>query len=80
MLSLFLVSGAGFSQQVFPLLPNKLAVLGISHPCLTAAKEHDACGAQDDQAGEQGQYAKADELTLGNKDTRGVDGLLQGDL
>ncbi|KAG7224167.1 hypothetical protein INR49_019902 [Caranx melampygus] len=65
---------------VLPLLPNKLAVLGISQPCLTAAKKHNACGAQDDQAGEQGQYAKTDELTLGDEDTGGVDSLLQGDL
>lgn len=79
-LRLFLVSGAGLSQQVFPLLPNKLAILGISQPCLTATKKHNACGAQDNQAGEQGQYAKTDQLTLGDEDTRGVDGLLQGDL
>lgn len=62
------------------MLPNKLAVLGISQPCLTAAKKHNACGAQDDQAGEQGKYAKADKLTVGDEDAGGVDGLLQGDL
>ncbi len=62
------------------MLPNKLAVLGISHPRLTAAKKHNACGAQDDQAGEQGQHAEADKLPMGDEHPRGVDCLLQGDL
>lgn len=51
MLRLFLARPAALSQQVFPLLPDKLAVLGISQPRLTAAKKHDSRGAQDDQAG-----------------------------
>lgn len=80
MLRLFLAHAAALSQQVFPLLPNKLAVLGISQPRLTAAKKHNAHRAQDDQAGEQGQHAEADELTVGDEDTGGVDRLLQGDL
>lgn len=50
---LFLARAASFSQQVLPLLPDKLAVLGIRQPRLTAAKKHNACSAQDDQAGEQ---------------------------
>lgn len=79
-LRLLLAGGAGLSQQVFPLLSNKLAVLGISHPCLTAAKEHDTCGSQDDQAGKEGQHAEADDLTVGDKEARGVHRLLQGDL
>lgn len=79
-LRLFLVSAVSLPQQVFPLLPNKLVVLGVCQPRFTAAKEHDARGAQDDQAGEQGQYAEADELTLGDEDAGGVDSLLQGDL
>lgn len=62
------------------MLPNKLAVLGIGQPRLTAAKKHNARSAQDDQAGEQGQHAKADKLTMGYEDAVGVDCLLQGDL
>lgn len=50
---LFLACAASFSQQVLPLLPDKLAVLDIRQPRLTAAKKHNACSAQDDQAGEQ---------------------------
>ena len=50
-LRLFLARPAALSQQVFPLLPDKLAVLGISQPRLTAPKKHDSRGAQDDQAG-----------------------------
>lgn len=80
MLRLLLARAAGVSQQVFPLLPNKLAVLGISQPRLTAAKKHNACSAQDDHACEQGQHAEADELTVGDEDARGVDRLLKGDL
>ncbi len=78
-LRLFLVCATSLSQQVFPLLTNKLAVLGIRQPRLTAAKKHNACGSQDDQAGEQGQHAEADELTVGDEDPGGVDCLLQGD-
>jgi len=77
---LLLARAANFSQQVLPLLPNKLAVLCISQPRLTAAKKHNSCSAQNNQAGEQGQHAKAYKLTVGNKNTRRVDGLLQGDL
>lgn len=62
------------------MLSYKLAVLGISQPRLAAAKKHNACGAHDDQAGEQGQHAEADKLTVGDQDAGGVDGLLQGDL
>ncbi len=62
------------------MLPNKLAALGISQPRLTAAKKHNARSAQDDQAGEQGQHAEADELTVGDEDAGGVNCLLQGDL
>lgn len=79
-LQLFLACAAGFSQQVFPLLPNKLAVLGVSQPRLAAAKKHNTCGAQDDEAGEQGQHAKTDKLTVGDKDARRMDCLLQGNL
>lgn len=79
-LQLFLARAAGFSQQVVPLLPNELAVLGVGQPRLAAAEEHDARGAQDDEAGEQGQHAKAEQLTVGDEDARGVDRLLQGDL
>lgn len=79
-LRLLLARAACFSQQVFPLLPNELAVLGVGQPGLTAAKKHDACGAQDDQAGEQGQHAEADQLTMGDQQPGGVDCLLQGDL
>lgn len=75
-----LAGASSFSQQVFSLLTYELAVLGICHPCLTATKKHDARGAQDDQAGEQGQDAEADELTLSDQDSRRVDGLFQGDL
>lgn len=77
---LILAHSAGLSQQVFPLLPNKLAVLGVSQPRLAAAKKHDTCGAKDDQAGEQGQHAKTDKLTVCDEDARGVDRLLQGNL
>lgn len=62
------------------MLPNKLAVLGISQPRLTSAKKHNACSTQDDQAGEKGQHAEAHELTVGDEDAGGVDCLLQGDL
>lgn len=79
-LRLFLAAASCLSQQVLPLLPNKLAVFGIGKPRLAAAKEHNACCAQNDQAGEQGQHAKADELTVGDEDAVGVDRLLQGDL
>lgn len=72
--------GAGFAQQVFPLLANELAVLGVGHPRLTAAKEHDARRAQDHQAGEQGQHAEADELAVGGEDAGGAGRLLEGDL
>lgn len=51
MFRLLLARAASFSQQVFPLLSNKLAVLGIGQPRLTAAKKHNACSAQDDHAG-----------------------------
>lgn len=67
-LRLILARAASFPQQVFPLLSNKLAVPGISQPCLAAAKKHNACGAQDDQAGEQRQHAEADQLTVGDED------------
>lgn len=76
MLLLFLAVAACLSQQVFPLLPNKLAVLGISQPCFAAAKKHDACGTQDHQAGEKGQHTKAEELTVGDQDARGMNRLL----
>lgn len=79
-LCLFLSHASCLSQQVFPLLSNQLAVLGISQPRLAAAKKHNAHSAQDDQAGEQGQHAKADKLTMGDDDALGVDRLLQGDL
>lgn len=77
-LRFFLAHTAGFSQQVFSLLPDKLAVFGISQPRLTAAKKHNACSAQDDQAGEQCQHAETDELTMGDEDAGGVDCFLQG--
>lgn len=80
MLQLFLGSAAGFSQQVFPLLPYKLAVLGVSQPRLTAAKKHNTCGAQDDETGEQGQHPKTHKLSMGDEDAGGVDCLLQGNL
>lgn len=79
-LQLFLACAASFSQQVFPLLPNKLAVLGISQPRLTAAKKHNTCGAQDDKTGEQGQHPKTHKLSVGDKNSRGVDRLLQSNL
>lgn len=79
-LRLFLARAANLFQQVFPLLSNELAVLGVSQPRLAAAKEHDSCSAQDNQAGEQGQYAEADELSVGDEDARRVHRLLQGDL
>lgn len=75
-LRLLLARAACLSQQVFSLLSNKLAILGISQPGLATAKKHNACGAQDDQAGKQGQHAEADELTVGDQDAGGVDGLL----
>lgn len=50
-LRLLLAHASCLSQQVFPLLPNELAVLCISQPRLTPAKKHNACSAQDDQAG-----------------------------
>lgn len=77
---LLLARAAGVSQQVLPLLTDELAVLGVSQPRLTAAKEHDAHSAQDNHAGEQGQHAEADELAVGVENARGVDRLLQGDL
>lgn len=79
-LRLVLACAAGFSQQVFPLLSNKLAVLGICQPRLAAAEKNDARCTQDDQAGEQSQQAEADQLTVGDEDAGGVHGLLQGDL
>ena len=79
-LRLFLARPAALSQQVFPLLPDELAVLGISQPRLAAAKKHDSRGAQDDQAGEQGEHAEANELPVGDEDAGGVHRLLQGDL
>lgn len=79
-LRLFLARAAHLLQQVLPLLSNELAVLGVSQPRLAAAKEHDSRRAQDNQAGEQGQYAEADELTVGDEDARRVHRLLQGDL
>lgn len=80
MLRLFLARAADLFQQVFPLLPNELAVLCISQPRLATAEEHDSCSAQDNQAGEQGQQAEADELSVGDEDARRVHRLLQGDL
>lgn len=79
-LGLFLARAANFFQQVLPLLSNELAVLGVRQPRLAAAKEHDSCSAQDNEAGEQSQHAEADELTVGDEDARRVDRLLQGDL
>lgn len=77
---LFLAAAASFSQQVLPLLPDELAVLGICQPRLTAAKKHNACSTQDNQTGEQCQQAEADKLTMRNKDTGRVNRLLQRDL
>lgn len=79
-LRLFCAGSTRFLQQMFPLLPDQLAVLGVSQPRLTAAKKHNARGTQDDEAGEQGQHAEADELPVGDQDARGMDRLLQGDL
>lgn len=78
-LRFFLARAASFFQQVFPLLPNKLAVLGVGQPRLAATKEDYSCGAQDNQTGKQGQNAEADELAMRDEDARGVDRLLQGD-
>lgn len=80
MFRLFLARASCLSQQVFPLLPYKLAILGISQPRLAATKKHNARSAQDHQAGEQGQHAKADKLAMGDEVAPGVDCLLQGDL
>lgn len=66
-------------QQVLPLLPDQLAVLCVSQPRLASAKEHDARGAQNNQAGEQGQHAKAHQLPVGDQDALRVHRLLQGD-
>lgn len=79
-LRFFLARAASFPQQVFPLLPHKLAVLGVGQPRLAATKEDYSCGAQDNQTGEQGQHAETDELAVGDEDASGVDRLLQGDL
>lgn len=79
-LRLLVARPSSLSQQVLPLLPDKLAVLGVGQPCLAAPKKHNARRAQDDQAGEQGQQAEADKLSVADEDAVGVDGLLQGDL
>lgn len=79
-LRLLLAHPSCFSEQVFPLLSNKLAVLGIGQPRLTAAKKNNARSSKYDQAGEQGQHAEADELTVGDEEAGGVHSLLQGDL
>lgn len=80
MLLLLLARAPCLFEQVFPLLPHQLAVLGVGQPRLAAAEEHDARRAQDDQAGEQGQHAEADELAVGDEDALGVHRLLQRDL
>lgn len=67
-------------QQVFPLLPDKPAVLDVGQPRLAAAEEHDPGGSQDDQAGDQRQHSEADQLPVGDQDAAGVHRLLQGDL
>lgn len=55
-------------QQVLSLLSHQLAVLRVSQPRFASAKKNDARGAQNNQAGEQGQHAKAQQLSVGDED------------
>lgn len=78
-LRLVLTHAARVSQQVHPLLSHKLPVLGISQPRFASAQKHNAHCASNDQAGEQGQHAKADQLTVGDEHARRVDRPLECD-